>query len=423
MLAAPHSGAGKTLLTLVILRLLQQQGVSIAPFKVGPDYIDSALHRLACGHVSMNLDPWAMRPELIQNLTAAAASGGRTLIIEAMMGLFDGALDGSGSAADLAQRLKIPVVLIVDCRKISHSIAALVSGFAHFRADLAIEGLILNKIGSARHEQMLRQALDALNIPILGAVHRHKALVLPERHLGLTLPENLPEFEDFLERASQQVQPQLDWVTLKRIAEKGKGFESSSLAAAAYFPPLGKHIAIARDDAFCFIYPHILAQWQQMGCEISFFSPLADEPPPSKADSIYLPGGYPELYAARLASNSRFKAGMMKAAHAQKFIYGECGGFMMLGESLEDKDGKLHAMLGLLPLATSIKGGRLHLGYRQLQNISHFPLPQQLRGHEFHYSRVVRQGKASPLFQMRDALGQDLGSGGLVRERIAGSFL
>jgi len=482
MLAAPHSGTGKTLLTLVILRRLKQKGINIAPFKAGPDYIDPTLHRLACGLTSRNLDPWAMRPKLIHKLTEKATTDGKIVIVEAMMGLFDGALDGSGTPADLAQALKLPIVLIVDCRKISHSITALVSGFHHFRPDLAISGLILNKVGSARHEQMLRHALKGLNIPILGVVHRHDALVMPERHLGLVLPENLAQFENFMTQATALIEPNLDWDRLvqlfhhseqqehfskewipvfrkkmrqnkkrEQLAQSVKRFSDKSCAknkerehgsdlkittdmqeklrarsSTAHnigFPPLGENIAIARDDVFCFSYPHIIESWQQAGSKISFFSPLKDEPPFEGADSLYLPGGYPELYAKKLASNNHFKAGMIKAAQANKVIYGECGGFMLLGDFLEDKQGHIHAMLGLLPLTSSFKKPRLHLGYRQLRNISNFPLPKQARGHEFHYSQVIKEGSAKPLFQISDALGQDLGTSGLVCGRVAGSFI
>jgi len=422
MLAAPRSGAGKTLLTMVILRGLKQRGVSIAPFKAGADYIDPHLHFLACGIPSYNLDPWGMRGQLIDDLANRAAGDDNRLVVEAMMGLFDGAFDGSATPADLAKRLQLPIVLIVDCSKMSHSIAALVSGFHHFDVDAPLRGLILNKVGSARHEQMLRQALSILPIPILGVVRRHDKLVMGARHLGLTLPDNKGAFEDFIEQACELIAPQLDWAGLEALAECGTFIESAP-ACPPCIPPLGKMIAVARDAAFCFAYPHILTAWERQGCEIVPFSPLDDEPPPARADSIYLPGGYPELYAEKLAANSTFKQGMMAAALAGKRIYGECGGFMVLGEKLEDGAGKIYEMLGALPLATSIKTPKLHLGYRQLQNISDFPLVAQARGHEFHYTRILHQGAGAPLFQMRDAAGENLGAGGLVRGTVAGSFV
>jgi len=192
-------------------------------------------------------------------------------------------------------------------------------------------------------------------------------------------------------------------------------------------PPLGQHMAIACDAAFCFMYPHLLKGWRQQGARLSFFSPLANEAPPSEADSIFLPGGYPELHAARLAGNSTFKAGMMAAAAAGKRIYGECGGYMLLGDSLEDAQGNSHAMLGLLPLATSFKKRRLHLGYRHLQLLAGGVWgnrwPEKLRGHEFHYSTITSQGEAAALFQAHDARGDNLGLLGKVRGNVAGSFI
>jgi len=456
MLAASHSGSGKTLLTMIILRGLKQRGVTIAPFKAGPDYIDPILHQMACHETSFNLDIWAMRPELIQNLTSTAQannkileqflkSGNRfsdkncgenkelehsvepsktknTLIVEAMMGLFDGALDGSSTPADLAHFLNLNIVLIVDCRKMSHSIAALVSGFHHFSHKTKISGLILNQVGSENHEKMLRQALLPLNIPIIGAIRRNEKLNMPQRHLGLSLPEERQNFESFIAQASQLIGPQLDWQQLINLAHSNE-ITKAACSAINCLPPLGQHIAIAHDNAFCFTYPHLLESWQKLGCELSFFSPLNNDSPPIQADSIYLPGGYPELYAELLSHNNQFREGMKKAAINNKLIYGECGGFMVLGEMLEDKKGKTYPMLGLLPLKTSIKTPRLHLGYRQIKNISLFPLPQQMRGHEFHYSSIIYQGKTEPLFQTSDALGQNLATCGLVCGRVAGSFI
>jgi len=422
MLAAPHSGAGKTLITMIILRGLQQRGIKLAPFKAGPDYIDPRLHQLACGCVSLNLDPWAMRTGLIEHLAGSAACEGNMLIVEAMMGLFDGALDGSATPADLARSLKLPIILIVDCTKISHSVAALVSGFHHFADNVSLGGLILNKVGSPKHEKMLRQALSKLDIPILGVIARNEKLVMKARHLGLTLPDDPSQFTDFMEEASHLVEPQIKWSQLEKLANSAP-FIFPPIPQLPCIAPLGKNIAIARDSAFCFTYPHILSQWQQAGSQLSFFSPLHDESPPFHADSIYLPGGYPELYAEKLATNKNFQNGMRQAAMAGKRVYGECGGFMVLGEGLEDRQGTMHTMLGLLPLTTSFKMPHLQLGYRKLQNLGDFPLPEQMRGHEFHYSHIIKQGEATPLFQMYDALGENLGTSGLVRDCVAGSFI
>jgi len=425
MLAAPHSGAGKTLVTMALLRALSERGIALAPFKAGPDYIDPGFHHMACGAPSFNLDMWAMRPELLHQLTSSEQTGGNMIFVEAMMGLYDGAADGQASSAALAQALGLPVILLVDCAKMSHSIAPLIFGFQHFAKRKLIDGVILNKIGSKRHEMMLREALKPLDVPVIGAIARDSNLVLPERHLGLIQAYENKHIEEFIVAAAKRIAAQID---IEQLCDIAVSYHAKTVLQPSInkLPPLSGHMAIARDDAFCFLYSHLVQGWRERGAILSFFSPLANEAPPIKADSIFLPGGYPELHAAKLAGNANFKAGMQAASVAGKRIYGECGGYMLLGESLEDKQGACHAMLGLLPLKTSFKKRRLHLGYRRLQMVagSHWShnWPSTLRGHEFHYSTITYQGEAAPLFQAHDARGENLGFLGQVRENIAGSF-
>jgi len=425
MLASPHSGAGKTLVSTALLRALKDQGIALAPFKAGPDYIDPGFHEMACGTQSFNLDMWSMRPELLHQLVLEQA-GGRMVFVEAMMGLYDGAADGQDSSAALARLLGLPVILLVDCAKMSHSIAPLMFGFQHFAREKLIHGVILNKIGSLRHEMMLREALKPLDIAVVGAISRDSNLALPERHLGLVQAREQADMEEFIATAASHIAAQIDMACLCDIAAACNATVFSQ-KLVTQLPPLGQHIAIACDAAFCFIYPHLLKGWGDQGARLSFFSPLANEAPPGEADSIFLPGGYPELHAARLAGNKTFKAGMMAAAAAGKRIYGECGGYMLLGDSLEDEKGNNHAMLGLLPLATSFKKRRLHLGYRRLQLLAHgvwsHAWPGKLHGHEFHYSTITSQGEAAALFQAHDARGDNLGTLGQVRGNVAGSFI
>jgi len=425
MLAAPHSGAGKTLVTMALLRALKERGMALAPFKAGPDYIDPGFHHMACGAPSFNLDMWGMRPEFLHQLTSVEQTGDSMIFVEAMMGLYDGAADGQASSAALAQALGLPVILLVDCAKMSHSIAPLIFGFQHFNKEKLIHGVILNKIGSKRHEMMLREALKPLDIAVVGAISHDSNLALPERHLGLVQAREQEDMEEFIAAAAKRIAAQVDMAYLCDIAATCNATTCSQMSVTK-LPPLSGHMAIARDEAFCFIYPHLVKGWREQGAILSFFSPLANEAPPIEADSIFLPGGYPELHAARLASNDVFKAGMQVSAMAGKRIYGECGGYMMLGESLEDKQGTCHAMLGLLPLATRFKTRRLHLGYRHLQMVAGGvwgnTWPSKLRGHEFHYSTITYQGEATPLFQAHDARGENLSPFGQVRENIAGSF-
>ncbi len=421
LIAAPSSGSGKTTVTLGLLRALKKRGVAIAPGKAGPDYIDPAFHAAASGVACLNFDPWAMRPELIAANATLHRSGDRILIIEAMMGLFDGATDGRGTAADLAAMLGLSVVLVVDASHMSQSVAALVTGFAGFRADVRIAGVILNKVGGERHEMMLRQALDAIRMPIIAVVRRDNEVALPERHLGLVQAGEHRTLEEFIEHAAEAVSDSCNFEFLLRIARQG--LNRPSTANIARLPPLGSKIAVARDIAFAFSYEHMLLGWRRRGADISFFSPLADEAPEVTSDAIYLPGGYPELHAGRIAQASNFRQGMLAAAARDARIYGECGGYMVLGEGLVDAGGERHEMLGLLPVVTTYEDRKRHLGYRWVKpvNSSFFELP--MTAHEFHYSAVVSEGDADRLFQVTDALNNDLGQAGLQRGQVAGSYM
>lgn len=421
LIAAPASGSGKTTITLGLLRALKKAGHALAPGKAGPDYIDPAFHTAASGETCLNFDPWAMRPELIVANAALHRSGGRKLVIEAMMGLYDGAADGTGSAADLASLLGLSVVLVVDCAKTSHSIAALVKGFADFRPGVLVVGTILNRVGSDRHEAMLRQALDAIRMPVLGVIRANPALILPERHLGLVQAAENTNLDEFIERAAEVVAKGCDLDAIMKAG--GRSPDRESDANITRLPPLGRRIAVARDEAFAFCYDHMLLGWRRRGAEISFFSPLADQPPVIDADAIYLPGGYPELHAGRLSAASMFRAGMIKAAQASVKIYGECGGYMVLGDALTDAAGVDHAMLGLLPLKTSFAKPKRHLGYRRLKPLARDFFAHDMTGHEFHYSTAVFEGDADRLFAVEDAHCENLGTVGLRRGTVAGSYM
>lgn len=418
MIAAPASGSGKTVVTLGLLRAFKRSGIAVAPAKAGPDFIDPAFHAAAAGKVCCNLDPWAMRPGLLGAL-AEELQAENLLIVEAMMGLFDGAADGSGSAADLAQLLDLSVLLVLDCAKTSHSIAAVVSGFAGFRPGVRIAGVLLNKVGSDRHEHMLRQALLPLGIPVVGVIKTDPALVLPERHLGLVQAGEHIALDAFIERAADAVTAGVDLEAVRHLSNGAK----PALAGAKPLPPLGQRIAVAQDVAFAFAYPHLLRGWQAQGAEILLFSPLADEAPDEQADAIFLPGGYPELHAGRLAAADRFRHALTSAAARAIPIYGECGGYMVLGEGLVDAEGLRHRMAGLLPLVTSFETRSRNLGYRKLRSLSPDILPGSFRGHEFHYSSAIHEGEADRLFEVSDALDAPLGHAGLRRGSVFGSYM
>ncbi|MCM2293583.1 cobyrinate a,c-diamide synthase [Allorhizobium sp. BGMRC 0089] len=421
MIAAPASGSGKTTVTLGLLRALKHRGVALAPGKAGPDYIDPAFHTAACGESCLNFDPWAMRDELLLANAALHVRGGKILIVEAMMGLHDGAADGCGTPADLAALLGLSVVLVVDCARMSHSVAALVKGYADFRADLVVAGVILNRVGSARHEAMLRQALERIAMPVLGGVPACEALKLPERHLGLVQATEHDDLEGFIERAARIMEANCDLDRLLMASRQSPMPVSD--ANIVRLPPLGQKVAVAKDAAFAFSYPHMLLSWRRRGAEISFFSPLDDEAPPEDADAIYLPGGYPELHAGRLVAAERFRTAMQTAAQKGTVIYGECGGYMVLGDSLTDAANTTHPMLGLLPVQTSFAMRQRHLGYRRLTPLTRDIFTRPMTAHEFHYSTLVFEGEAERLFEAEDALGQPLGPVGLKRGRVAGSYM
>lgn len=420
VIAAPSSGSGKTVVTLALIRALRQAGHAVASAKTGPDYIDPAFHALASGRACINLDAYAMRPDLLGDLAARQAAEADLLVIEGVMGLFDGAASGGGSTADLAAHLDLPVVLVIDAGRQSQSVAALARGFRDHRPDITLAGVLLNRCGSDRHRAMLEAALATIDMPVFGAVPRDAALALPERHLGLQQAGEHADFEGFVERAATLIAEHSD---LTRIIAAARPIRPPSTGAApTSLAPLGQRIAVARDLAFSFAYPHLLDGWRRQGAELCFFSPLADEGPGPECDAVFLPGGYPELHAGRLAAAEIFRAGMHRAAARNALIYGECGGYMALGDDLTDAEGTRHQMLGLLPLETSFAQRKRHLGYRRLHPFAGLPWQGPLTGHEFHYATVVREGAAERLFQARDASGVLQPDMGLRQGRVMGSF-
>ena len=425
IIAAPASGSGKTVLTLALLRLLARQGLAVASFKVGPDYIDPGFHAAATGRACFNLDGWAMRPGTLTGLAAAAAEGAQLVIGEGVMGLFDGAVDGTGSTADVAALLAAPVVLVVDVRGQGQSAAAVVAGFQAHRADVCIAGVLFNRVGGPGHEAMLRDALAPSGMPVLGCLPRDAALVLPERHLGLVQAREAAHLGPFMDAAADLLARHLDVDGLRGLARPMGGVENPA-AGPPPLAPLGQRIALADDAAFAFSYPHVVAGWRRAGAEITAFSPLADEAPGPGCDAVFLPGGYPELHAGRLAANGGFLDGLRAAANRGAAIYGECGGYMVLGRTLTGADGQTYPMAGLLGLQTSFAERRLHLGYRRLTLAANGPLGgagAAFRGHEFHYATIVAEDGGDSLFTATDAAGKQLGALGRRAGAVAGSFI
>lgn len=425
MIAAPRSGSGKTTLTIGLLRALGEKGFRMAGAKCGPDYIDPAFHRAATGRPSLNLDSWAMRPDLLGGLAAQAARDCDLVIFEASMGLFDGVPGDpgrSGSSADVAAALRLPVLLILDVSGQSQSAGAIVKGCMTYDPRVKIAGVVLNRVGSARHLRLVTEGIETLGIPILGSLPKSGLVELPERHLGLVQATETSDLDSRLGVISDFV---AEHAQLERIVEIATELAVTKLETqtVALRPP-GQRIAIAQDDAFSFFYPHILAGWRNRGAEICRFSPLADEAPAIHCDICWLPGGYPELHAGKLAAASNFMAGLRLFA-ASKPIHGECGGYMTLGETLIDANGDTHRMAALLGVQTSFAKRQMHLGYREARLAAAGCLGEagkRLKGHEFHYATITAQGADEPFAFVTDAYGSDPVPSGNRRGRVTGSF-
>jgi cobyrinic acid a,c-diamide synthase len=422
ILAAPRSGSGKTTVTMALAAAFRRRGLNVAVAKSGPDYIDPAFHAAATGRPAFNLDSWAMPPAVLDGLLGQAAEDADLVLIEASMGLFDGAgpKGQAGRAADLAARWAIPVLLVMDVSGQSQTAAATARGFIGFEPGVTIAGIILNRLGSAKHEAGIRPAMAAIGLPVLGSLLRDAAIALPERHLGLVQAEETGDLAARISQLAERAEARFD---LDAILGFAAPIAIEDRTPAAIAPP-GQRIAVARDAAFTFLYPHLLAGWRQAGAEITHFSPLADEPPPDGCDACWLPGGFPELHGARLAAATRYKTQLRLFAETRP-VHGECGGYMVLGRALTDAAGVRHPMVGLLDHETSFARRQLHLGYRRAQLIADGPLGPAgsgLRGHEFHYATVSAAGADPPFVQLTDAHGTELGPAGSRRGWVTGSF-
>lgn len=419
LISAPASGTGKTTLMLGLLSAFRAQGVVVQPFKSGPDYIDPAFHTAASGRPSVNLDSWAMGPDRIAGLLSAA-EGADLILAEGSMGLFDGVAKpgetGTGASADIAAMLGWPVVLVLDVSGQAQSAAAVAKGFAMMRPDVKLAGVVLNRVASPRHEALVRDGMAQAGITVLGALPRRSSIELPERHLGLVQAEEHPKLAAMLADAGAFIAENLDLNALRAAACP----TLPSAAPLAIAPPADR-IALARDAAFSFVYPHLIAGWRAAGATILPFSPLADEGPDASAQACWLPGGYPELHAAQLAANTQFRSSLQRFAETRP-VHGECGGYMAMGAGLVDAKGQRHQMAGLLGLETSFEKRRMHLGYRLATltaALAPHPVGARLRGHEFHYATILAQPDAA-LAHVVDATGAAVAETGSFRQQAGG---
>lgn len=369
VITAPASGQGKTTVTAALARLHSQLGRRVQVFKCGPDFLDPQIHALASGQPCENLDLWMCGLEDGRWRLSRAAADHDLILIEGAMGLFD----GEPSTADIAQTLQLPMLAIIDGSRMAQTFGAIAHGLRHYRPGTALTHVLANRVGSARHAQMLENSLPA-DIHWWGHLPRENAASLPERHLGL-LPA--AEIDDLLDR----IDCMASHLQATAAAQLPPAVEFPAPAMAA-LPPLlrGQRIAIARDAAYCFIYPANLECLRALGAELNFFSPLAGAALP-ECDAVWLPGGYPELHAEEIAANAGMRAALRAHVDAGKPLLAECGGMMACFETLHAVDGESHAMFGLLPGATRMQTRLAGLGLLTAE------LPEgTLAGHTFHYS-------------------------------------
>lgn len=425
IVSAPRSGAGKTSIAIGLMRAFTKRGLRVCGVKSGPDFIDPGFHKAATYHSGFNLDSWAMEPDMIKHYLSKASSDNDLIIIEGSMGLFDGIPAGdnrTGAVADIARQFQIPVLLVLDVSGHAQTAAAIVKGFQLYDTEVPVSGIVLNRVASERHENLIKGAIEHIHCPVVGSVKRNSVPVLSERYLGLVQASEYDELENFIEKLALTVE---DSLNLDKILVQAKGLNITSKSGNIFaLPPPAQHIALAHDAAFTFIYPHIFNEWERTGIKITLFSPLADEAPPKECDLCWLPGGYPEIYAEQLSKAYKFKKGLQEFAQTRP-VHGECGGYIVLGRFFEDAEGIKHEMTGLLSHATSLKQRKMHLGYRKaalLEDCIFGKKGEIIRGHEFHYTNILFQGDDKPFAALTDGLDRPLGFTGSRQGYVSGTF-
>ncbi len=432
VIAGASSGVGKTTLTAGLIGALRRRGLTVQPFKTGPDYIDPSYHTLAAGRPTRNLDTWMLPPQAIRASFARACRGADLALIEGVMGLYDGFAydDEEGSTAHLAKLLEAPVVLVLDASHMARSAGALALGYARFDPQLRLIGFIANRVGSPAHGQGVAQAITAATgLPCFGWLPRADALCIPERHLGLVPTAEPGRWKDFLAAAADHVTEHLDLDRLLAAIEEASPVPPPSIApqvsSSRRTGPQAR-IAVARDEAFSFYYEDNLDLLREAGAELLFFSPLRDKTLPSAIDGVYIGGGFPEVYAAALAENEPLRVALRRAIASGLPTYAECGGLMYLTESITDLEGRVHPMVGVLP-GRSVMTGRLTMGYRlvtaRADNLL-APAGMRLRGHEFHYSEWVdRPAELPPAYLIAPRQGGREAPEGFARGNLLASYV
>ena len=402
VVAGTHSGVGKTTVSLGLMAALTRRGYTVQPFKVGPDFIDPGHHRLATGRPSHNLDGFMLTREQNREIFHRYLAGAHLAVVEGVMGLFDG-LRGRGEEASTAQMAKwlgLPVLLVVDASSMARSVAALVHGYVSFDSSLSVRWVVLNRVASPRHLALLREALEEIpGVKILGALPREKRISIPSRHLGLVTSEEFGNDSSWLDELVRLMEDSLDLeLLLKELVGTSEKWPFSSKnvwqgqAKSEFLPVPIVRIAVARDEAFCFYYEENLRLLEEAGAELVFFSPLRDSSLPDRIDAVYIGGGYPELFAERLAENRAVREELRYLSRSGLPIYAECGGLMYLSKEIEDLSGKTFPMVGVFPFRLRMKKRLSALGYREVKILKDSFFGKAgtvVRGHEFHYSEIA----------------------------------
>lgn len=411
VVAGIQSGVGKTTVTLGLLDGLRRRGLSVQPFKVGPDFIDPGLHALAAGRASRNLDPFLLKEPVLREVfqSAVLLPKADAAVIEGMMGLFDGVSGGDelGSAAHVSKMLRSPVLLVADVSAIARSLGALIEGFIRYDRDVNVAGVFLNNVGGTEHLRGLKKALAACSrpVPVLGWLFRDSSLERAERHLGLVPAAERGLPGEWMAALRKQMDRQADWKKLLSVCRSAPPLARVPAAVFAASAPARARIAVARDAAFCFYYQDNLDLLARSGGELVPFSPMEDPRLPKGTAGIYLGGGYPEVHAKALARNRSMREQLLAASRAGMPIYGECGGLMYLAGSLTDLAGRRHPMVGALPLETRMESS-LKLAYvRARVQASGWLLPKgtAFPGHLFHFSALTRRRPPAPVLRLHGA--------------------
>lgn len=424
LLGAPSSGSGKTTLTLAILRILARRGGRVQPFKCGPDYLDTRLHSMAASYGSVasegiNLDTFMASEAHVQELFNRYSSGADASVVEGVMGLFDGAEKAQGSSAEIAKLLALPVIMVVNAQSMAYSAAPLLYGYRTFDPDVKVIGVIFNQVNTLSHYRFLEAAADDAGVEPLGYVPRHEPIAISERHLGLNTSSGYDR-EGAIEAMADHIEKSVAIDRLLELASRPQpnvsGTTSSRSCSAGREERV---IAVARDEAFNFTYRENLDVLGEYG-RIDYFSPMDDERLPS-CDLLYLAGGYPELYAEQLSSNNAMRAAIADYCRKGGAAYAECGGMMYLGAAMTLGDGSRHPMCGVLDLDTTMQESRLTLGYRKVRLNSGYA--GELRGHEFHYSRIGRAGELPNIASITNALNEETGTALFRQYNTVASYL